>query len=481
MKKRQLLKKISLAVGLAGLISSAFAGPIIRVTPASSQVLVPLGATANIAYTITNISGTSLPISQVRAKYQGSGASALITSSNCTGTLLSNNGSCSETVQLTGSRVSDDKLNLWVYAFNNAIGSRASVDVSVVAAGYAIGGSISGLDTTGLELQNNGGDTLTVSASTTSFQFPTPVADGGTYQVTVSKEPVGETCSVSHETGTATSNVSNVQVVCSDRTYTLGGEVSGLSGSLTLTTNGLTKTITAEGTYTFDSALPYGTDYEVTVSSQPTNQTCTVTNATGTLNSNVTNVDVSCVSNASCKGTDGACRVFMTSGSMQGSMNYDNTTVDSACGGGTQTGLSKANCICQQEGGNVNGASWAAWLSTDEVNAKVNISYADSLTYIRLSDGAAIAGPGALLSGTLENAIDGPAGGNVFTATRFDGTSSSSISFNKNCANWTSNSGWADYGQRASAAINWTQDGGFSNACAFLLPIYCFEKPSTNT
>ena len=49
---------------------------------------------------------------------------------------------------------------------------------------YTIGGTVSGLTGTGLVLQDNGGNNLSVSASG-SFTFSTAVASGAAYSVTV--------------------------------------------------------------------------------------------------------------------------------------------------------------------------------------------------------------------------------------------------------------------------------------------------------
>jgi hypothetical protein len=81
-------------------------------------------------------------------------------------------------------------------------------------------------------------------------------------------------------------------------TYTVGGTISGLTGSgLVLQNNGGNNlAVSANGTFTFTAALASGTAYKVTILSQPTspNQTCTVSAGTGTLTSNVTNVSVTC-------------------------------------------------------------------------------------------------------------------------------------------------------------------------------------------
>ncbi len=78
--------------------------------------------------------------------------------------------------------------------------------------------------------------------------------------------------------------------------YTVGGTISGLSGTVVLQDNGSADlTATADGSFTFATAIADGAGYSVTVSTQPSGQTCTVVNGAGTISgSNVTDVAVSC-------------------------------------------------------------------------------------------------------------------------------------------------------------------------------------------
>ena len=82
--------------------------------------------------------------------------------------------------------------------------------------------------------------------------------------------------------------------------YSVGGTVSGLTGNVVLQNNGYdTKTVTANGSFIFTTTLPEGSPYNVTVKSQPSGQVCNVINGTGTMPAaNVTNVDVTCSTNA---------------------------------------------------------------------------------------------------------------------------------------------------------------------------------------
>src|SRR5581483_5487118 len=107
---------------------------------------------------------------------------------------------------------------------------------------YTIGGTVSGLTGSGLTLQNNGGNNLSVAANATSFTFSSAVSSGTAYAVTVSAQPSGQTCTVSNGSGTATANVTNVAVSCkaaAASTFTIGGAVTGLTGAgLVLQDNG---------------------------------------------------------------------------------------------------------------------------------------------------------------------------------------------------------------------------------------------------
>ena len=126
-------------------------------------------------------------------------------------------------------------------------------NVSVVCAvnTYNVGGTVSGLTGT-VVLQDNGADDLSISSNGT-FTFATKVADGAGYNVTVKTQPSSQTCTASSNTGTiAGANVTNVSVVCAVNTYTVGGTVSGLTGTVVLQDNGANDlSISSNGTFTF--------------------------------------------------------------------------------------------------------------------------------------------------------------------------------------------------------------------------------------
>jgi hypothetical protein len=127
------------------------------------------------------------------------------------------------------------------------------------------------------------GDPLSATATKNSTDFATLGFIPGTYETTLTNGSVTDTLTV---------NVG----VAPPATYTVGGTVSGLTGSVTLQNNvgdDIIKTTNDGFTFT---AQAEGSDYAVTVSSQPSGQTCSVGNGSGTnITANITNVSVACI------------------------------------------------------------------------------------------------------------------------------------------------------------------------------------------
>ena len=80
---------------------------------------------------------------------------------------------------------------------------------------YTVGGTVYGLDGSGLVLQDNLADNLTLS-STGAFTFPAALASGENYSVTILTQPSNpqQVCILNNAVGTAIANVTNVQVMC---------------------------------------------------------------------------------------------------------------------------------------------------------------------------------------------------------------------------------------------------------------------------
>ena len=182
---------------------------------------------------------------------------------------------------------------------SGTMGTSSVTNVSIVCAynGYTVGGTISGHNGTVI-LTNNGLNAITLNTGTGSFNFPAQLF-GTSYNVTVSSAPSGQSCNVVNGSGTNISaNITNVIVTCFN-TYTVGGSVSGLTGSVTLLNNGVNPTtVSANGNFTLSNTMLNGATYNIVVQSQPDGQTCLVFNASGSIaGSNITNVLVSCTTN----------------------------------------------------------------------------------------------------------------------------------------------------------------------------------------
>jgi YVTN family beta-propeller protein len=97
----------------------------------------------------------------------------------------------------------------------------------------SVGGTVSGLLGT-LSLQNNGGDTLTLTQNG-SFTFATELNIDNPYRVTVLTQPTGYFCTVLHGVGLASSNITNIVVSCAN---TQGGTIYEIGPGETYTNIG---------------------------------------------------------------------------------------------------------------------------------------------------------------------------------------------------------------------------------------------------
>ena len=97
-----------------------------------------------------------------------------------------------------------------------------------------------------------------------------------------------------------------------DATYTVGGAVTGNTGTFELQNNGGDDLVVTDSTFTFPNALPDGAMYVVTVKTPPAGQTCILSNSSGTISgADVNDVTITCVDG----GTGGSFGSLTFSGS----------------------------------------------------------------------------------------------------------------------------------------------------------------------
>lgn len=178
-------------------------------------------------------------------------------------------------------------------------GTSACVN-NACAATFAVGVAVTGLppSSAGLVLRNNGADDLRVGGNG-SFAFTRRVT--GAYAVTVFTQPDVATCAVMSGSGTANGDVS-VQVNCTP-TFSVGGSVTGLPASESVTLRNGTESllVSASGAFVFSTRVTGA--YAVTVETQPATATCTVTSGSGTATADVTDVTITCTTGFSIGGS----------------------------------------------------------------------------------------------------------------------------------------------------------------------------------
>lgn len=186
------------------------------------------------------------------------------------------------------------------------IASAVLLSLSACTGVFTIGGKVTGLAGVGLVLQNNGGDSLAISANGT-FTFATALKSGQNYAVTVLTQPTSpaQTCTVSNGSGKVTwMKIANVTVDCVSTARTIGGAVTGLAGTGLVLQNhgGDDLPIANDGPFTFATTVNTGAAYAVTVLTQPSHptQNCQVTNGSNTVGAaNVTDIAITCTTSFS--------------------------------------------------------------------------------------------------------------------------------------------------------------------------------------
>lgn len=167
--------------------------------------------------------------------------------------------------------------------------------------GQTIGGVVSGLLPNTSVTLTNGNDTITVS-SDGNFTFPTRVNTGQNYNVSLTTNGVGLTCTIANEQGVVqNSPVTNVSVTCGigPGFYEVGVNVSGLSGALSVQNNAAeTLNFSSSGFIKFTTIQPTGSNYAITITSQPVGTVCSFDNPSlsfGTVATTNVTVFITCV------------------------------------------------------------------------------------------------------------------------------------------------------------------------------------------
>jgi len=188
---------------------------------------------------------------------------------------------------------------------SGTINDDSAINVAVTCAiiKYNIGVDVTGLANGNSVAFDNNGESLTVNTDG-QFNFATAMDDGSAYNVTVTTQPQmpNQMCSVVAGTGTISGADILLTVSCTTDQYFVGGMTSGLaSGNAVILSLGAEElNVNSNTAFVFINPLTDESSYSVSVSNQPTtpNQTCDITNATGTIaGDDVDNLEVNCITN----------------------------------------------------------------------------------------------------------------------------------------------------------------------------------------
>lgn len=286
----------------------------VRTQPASpSQGCAVVNAAGTATANVTNVSVTcSTGTFSVGGSVSGLAGSGLVLRNNGSDELsIASNGSFTFATELPSgsafevSVVTQPTRPSQTCTIADASGTIGSGDVRTVKIScatnsFAIRGTVTGLQGSGLVLRNNGGDDVGVQ-SDGGFAFPTRIPSGSAFKVTIATQPSApaQACSVQNDTGTvADRDVDNVVITCALRQFTLGGTVTGLRRAGLKLVNGTDQVApTADGAFAFPTTLVAGTSYNVTIAERPLLQFCNLNNGVGVMpEGNVSSITVSCSS-----------------------------------------------------------------------------------------------------------------------------------------------------------------------------------------
>ena len=124
---------------------------------------------------------------------------------------------------------------------------------------YSLGGTVTGLTGSGLVIQNNGSEDLSITASG-SFVFPRKFDTNESYSISILTQPLSQTCSVLQSSGIVTADVNNISIDCiASPVVTVAPSALAYTGSpYTYTQNAaiVANTPTVTGTVTSCSSAP---------------------------------------------------------------------------------------------------------------------------------------------------------------------------------------------------------------------------------
>jgi hypothetical protein len=248
---------------------------------------------------------------------------------------------------------------------NHTIVASFSVNHYTITASAGANGTVT---PSGATVKNYGtSQAYTIATSTAGYHVSNILVDGspiGTSSLTYTFTNI----TTNHTISATFSNGSTPS------TYSIGGTISGLIGTVVLQNNGGdNKTISANGSFTFATDLASAASYLVTVLTNPSNQTCTVLSDSGTVSgANVTSVSVTCTTNT--------CSTLSNTATYNA---YPTCGAATCASGYTLSGSgASATCVAQSSGGGGGGSSTPTDTTAPGTPTNFSVHSTSSLTVL---------------------------------------------------------------------------------------------------
>lgn len=202
----------------AQICTVANASGTVGATP-SNIIVSCAGPVSGLAYTdVTGVSPQQA-ITSNAITISGLGVDIVATVTVDSNTTIIKNGSAVSESSTTV--VDGDTVAMRVTSLGYGMTKTSSITIASSSATWRVvtkplNGTITGLSGSGLVLQVNGGNDITVPAGSSSFSFNSQIANGATYTISVSTQPNTplQYCAVTNSSGTVGSSSSEVMINC---------------------------------------------------------------------------------------------------------------------------------------------------------------------------------------------------------------------------------------------------------------------------
>jgi 6-phosphogluconolactonase len=118
--------------------------------------------------------------------------------------------------ELNGPCDPNSKSNFLAKLAINTQSNYCNVGISISSSNFTLSGTITGLTRSGLVLSSgtSPNQSLTIASNSTNFSFPDNLTPNSSYSISITTQPLGNTCVVANGDGAGPGNVPNIAITC---------------------------------------------------------------------------------------------------------------------------------------------------------------------------------------------------------------------------------------------------------------------------